>query len=141
MECTMKISSVKEAVAKDEDGAVLPIDGKDGEPYLAHDGSPATMTIVGLESKRMRDITDKQQRRALRRQVAKITPEMLREERIEKAAAAVIAWHGWEGDDGTELACTPENVAALLGAAEHIMEQVEAGVRRHASFFTKPSVT
>lgn len=135
----MKLSELKAAVATDEEGVVVPIEGKDGEAYTADDGSPCTMTVVGMESKRLRSVGDRQTRRVLRNQVTKPTPEMLRSDRVEKAAAAVIAWHGWEDDHGADIPCSPENVAALLDEADHVLEQVEAAVRRHASFTKPPS--
>jgi hypothetical protein len=137
----MKISALKEAVAQDEEGAVLPVEGKDGEPYTAADGTPCTITVVGSESKRMRAAVDRQTRRVLRNQRTKMDPDALRTNRIELAAAAVVAWHGFEDEAGTDVPCTPENVTEVLGAADHVLEQVEAGVRRHASFFAKSSAS
>lgn len=137
----MKLSTLKQAVAQDEEGAVITIEGKDGEEYTAADGSPMTITVVGSESKRIRAVVDRQTKRVFRQQRRQVTPELLRANRIELAAAAVTAWHGVEDDDGNAIPCTPENVAEVLNAADHVLEQVEAGVRRHASFFSNSSAS
>ena len=137
----MKISTLKTKVAESEKGAIVPIEGQDGEAYTAADGSPATITLLGSESKKLRAVSDKQTRRVLRDQRTKMTPEELRANRIELATAAVIDWHGFEDDAGNPIPCTAENVAEVLAAAPHVLEQVESGVRRHASFFSASSPT
>lgn len=137
----MKLSELKVAVAKDEEGVVVPIVGKDGEEYTALDGSPVTITVVGAEAKRIRDARTVQTKRVLRQQRTRLDVEDLRTNRIELAAAGVIAWHGWEDDNDQPIACTPENVKAVLAAAEHVLDQVEQGIQRHAAFFGPSSTS
>lgn len=131
----MDIAELQREVAQDEEGATVPIHDKRGEPYLAADGSPLTITVCGPDAKRVLAAVDAQTRRILKQRRAEPTPEEIRQRRIETAAAAVIDWHGWEAD-GRPLPCTPENARAVL-SAPHVLAQVEAAVNAHASFFAK----
>lgn len=134
----MNIGEVKALVDKDNEGAVVTIYQKSGEPYVGLDGNPSTITVVGSESKRYRDAKHAQYRRMQKRVRSgrsEATPEELERDNVDLTAAAVIAFSGWE-DDGKPLAFTPENVKLLL-SFEHILEQVQAGIHRHASFFAE----
>lgn len=132
----MDIQQVAAAVAQDEEGVVVPINGRDDEPYLAADGSPATITVLGSESKKLRQVRDGQFKRLLKHR-GKLEAKDIRENRIELAAAAVVSWSGWTAN-GAPFECTPGNVKALL-EHEHILTQVEEGINRHADFFAKSS--
>lgn len=127
----MDTTKIAEEVAHDEIGYPLPIDQKDGDPYLASDDSPATITITGSDAKKYVHTKGVIQKRYLR--AAKLDPADILQNRIDQAAAAVLDWHGWEAN-GQPIECTPANVKALL-SANHILEQVEAGIVAHARFF------
>lgn len=132
----MDISKVHELVAQDDEGVVVTIYQRNGDPYLAADGSEATMTVLGSESKAYRAAERRQQRRLFKRmrvRSADVTPEETEAEAIELASSAVIGWHGWESN-GKPLDCKPEHVKALLGV-KHIFEQVNAAIQGHASLF------
>jgi hypothetical protein len=128
----MDITKIKEEIARDEEGRTFTPYDKEGNPYLGADGNPATITVVGSDSKRVRAVKDAQTRRLLRRQRTRLEPSDLRANRIEIAAAAVIAWTGWEAND-KPWPCTPENVAALL-EADHILVQTEEEIDRPRNF-------
>jgi len=132
------LNEIKQMVAREDEGVAIPIYQKDGDPYLGADGEQATITVVGSESKRYRDAKHAQYRRMSKRVRSgrsDINPEDIERDAIELAAAAVTGFSGWE--DGTKpLPYTPENVRLLL-SFDHIFEQVQAGVQRHASFFGK----
>lgn len=128
----MDLSKINEEIARDEQGLVVVIYGKDEEPYLAADGSEATITVLGADSKQVRAVRDRQTRRYLKNSGQKRTPEDLRRNRIEAAAAAVTAWHGWESD-GQPMPCAPDNVRLLL-RADHILVQVEEAIARPRNF-------
>jgi len=134
----MDISKIQAEVAKDETGVVVPINQKSGDPYLAANGTPATVTVVGSESKKYRAARDSISRKMLRGRRTRLEPADLTNNRVEMAAAAVTDWHGWEAG-GKPAPCTPENVKALLMAADHILEQVESGISEHADFFANSS--
>lgn len=134
----MDINKIQVEVAKDENGVVVPINQKNGEPYVGADGKPATVTVVGSESKRYRAARDAISRKMLRGRRSRLEPEDLMRNRVDMAAAGVIDWSGWESN-GKPAPCTPENVKALLLAADHILEQVESGISEHADFFANSS--
>lgn len=135
----MDISKIKDEVAKDEEGATVTVYQKNGDPYLAADGTtPCTFTVVGDESKRVRQAKDRQTKRVLRDRQREIEPGDLRTNRIELAAAGLIDWSGWESD-GQPVPCTADNAKTLLGSADHLLEQAEEAIRRHARFFVERS--
>jgi hypothetical protein len=134
----MDVTKLAEEVAKDEEGAVVPIFKKDGTPYLAADGTTqVTITVRGSESRAYAAAQASIQRRMLAMRRAKLEPEDLLRNRIDLAASAVIDWSGWESN-GAPYPATPENARVVL-AAIHILEQVEAGITGHADFFAKRS--
>ena len=47
----MNIQELDQIMAQDEEGAVIPIYQKNGEPYLALDETQSTITVVGTESR------------------------------------------------------------------------------------------
>jgi len=133
----MDISKIDTERAQDEEGVEVKITAKNGEPDLASDGTQTTITVVGVESDRYRKAVDRQTRKLLRNRRNQPEPADIRADRIELAAAAVIAWHGFE-DNGKEVPCTLENVRAVL-RAQYILEQVETGIQGHADFFVQSS--
>lgn len=135
----MDIGKIKELVELDEEGAVVPITGKDDEPYLAADGTPCTITVLGSESKRVKAAQMAIQRRRVKpgRRGFSFTPEEAELARIEQAAAAVIDWHGWEDGNGKPVPCIPENIKELL-SIQHILVQVELGIGNHSFFIERP---
>lgn len=131
-------SKIADEIAQDEQAVDIPIDDKAGNPYLGPDDTtPLTISVLGSDAKAVRHTKEQQTRRLLRQTRKKYTPQDLYNDRIETAAAAVTGWSGWTLN-GEPWPCTPENVRALF-ATEHILEQVEDAVKRHASFFTTSS--
>ena len=133
----MDMKQLAEIVAQDEEPVVVPVHQKNGEPYLALDGTPSTITVVGTESKRYMAAEDAHRKRLfgmMRKSGGQtLDPKVSRWEDVRLLSAAVIDWHGW--DDGKkELPCTPEAVQELL-RFRHIFDQVKAGVEGHADFF------
>jgi hypothetical protein len=128
------ITEIDEQVAQDEESVAIPIYQKNGDPYLARDGSPSTISVTGTDAKRYVAMVTTIQRRMLRRRQTKMEPADLLKNRIDLASAGVTGWHGWESGD-QDFPPTPENITALLGKA-HILVQVERGIEGHADFFT-----
>jgi hypothetical protein len=132
----MDIEGLKKVVEQDDEGVTVTIFQRNGDPYLAADGSEATVTVVGSESKRYRDAERRQQRRLFKRarvRGAEITPEETEREAIEVASAAIIEWHGWEAD-GKPVPCENPHLTSFL-KVKHIFEQVNAAIQGHAAFF------
>ena len=127
-----------EVIAEDEQPAVVTIYQPDGEPYRAADGSEATMSLLGSESKKVRQAQDRALRRLIRqRSRGQNEVEEARQNRIEVATAALVAWHGWE-IGGKPAVLTAENAAKVF-RVQHILQQVEEVVSGHARFFKSNS--
>ena len=124
-------------IAQDETGAAVPITDQTGEPLLAADGSPATVTVLGRESKRVRAAVSANTSRMLRGRKAKLDAADIRANRVAVAIAAVTGWHGFEVD-GADAPCTEDNLRAFF-RAEYTLEQVESAISGHADFFTTSS--
>jgi hypothetical protein len=124
------IKQVQASVAKHDTPVAIEILDAQGEKYLALDGTPATISVVGSQSERARRWEDAERERLWKGAVRDHDARNL-----DSVCTAVVDWHGW--DDGKkDLPCTPENVRALLGAPEarHILRQVENGINNHALF-------
>lgn len=135
----MDITKIAEVAAQAEKGAVVQILQADGEtPYRDEvTGNPSTMTIVGAESPRYKAAHNAILRKLMRLKKSENTPELIGDNRIDQAAAAVVDWSGWTSGN-VAAPCTPENVKAVL-KLDHILEQVEEAIRGHARFFTSSS--
>jgi hypothetical protein len=137
----MKIKGLEKLREQSDEGITRTIFRPDGEPYLAADGTEATMTVVGSESKRYRDAKLAQQRRLMKRArtgARDLTPEELEENVLKQAAAAVIGWHGWEDDKGECHPCEEKYLVQVL-AYDHIFDQVQSMIQGHAAFFANDS--
>lgn len=132
----MDIRKIHEGVKRDEEGVPVTILDPMDQPYPAPDGTECTITVLGSESKRVRNASIEIARRRTRPgRRYQFTPEDAMEFRIELAAAAVVDWHGWEAN-GEPWPCEPENVRELLGV-RHILVQVETAIQNHAFFTAK----
>jgi hypothetical protein len=132
-------SKIDEVIAQDEQEVTVTIYQPSGEPYVAADGkTECTVTVIGRESKAYRRAKDVQQKRMLNGgRGAKLEPEDLRANRVALAVGAMRKWSGWEMDGGpAEL--NRENAQRLL-RADHILEQVEDAIDKHAVFFARAS--
>jgi len=139
----MELQKIKALVEQDNEPVKVEIYQPNGDPYL---GGPDGKTIsffevLGSESKVYKEARRAQQRRIFKRARAgggaTMTPEESERDAIELAASAVTGWGAWEAN-GEPLPLTPENVRAML-SVDHIFDQVNAGIQRHASFFERAS--
>lgn len=133
----MDVKALDAELQQDETIADIVIYKKDGSPYLAADGTPSTVGVTGTDADAYRKEKHAIQRELLSSRRTKLDPEDLTRNRIRQAAAGVKRWHGWEDDD-EELKCERNNVRAVC-KIEHILEQIEAGIAGHASFFSSNS--
>jgi hypothetical protein len=127
--------------------------GEDGEhpAILAADGSPATLTLLGMDSPQARRIQYRTraafQSRVLARAHAAqkadgITPDDIAEQAeadLDLLVALTVDWHGFEDDDDQPIPCTPAAVRALYAASPIILEQALAFVQDRRRFFGPPS--
>jgi hypothetical protein len=143
----VKIANLQTLVANADTPAVITIYHPSGDPYRGADGKPATITVVGAESKRAIAARFDYVRRLRDERASKDPSEAERRDfsmeetqanRIENAAALVVDWSGWEDNEDRPVEPTLENIKMVLGTAEHILAQVEVGINRHGagSFFT-----
>lgn len=135
----MDIDGISAIVAESEKPAKRTINKPNGEPYRGADGTESTVGALGSESKAYKEARDKITRRALRRRQQQLTPEDLKQNRIDLAAAAMTEefWAGWESGKAP-LPFSIENARKLI-AAEHILIQVEELITEHADFFSAKS--
>lgn len=136
----MDLKGLEKIAEQANEGVTITIYQPDGEPYRGLDGEPATVTVVGSESKRMKQARRAQQRRMIQRarmNVGSLSPEDSEREALLQVAAGVIAWTGW--DDGKkDLPCETEFLVSVL-EHDHIFEQVNGAIQGHAAFFAKGS--
>ena len=105
-----------------------------GEP-LFDGGEPVTITLLGSESRAMRDKVRELERRKLDGE--EITPEL---EGAEKLAALIVGWKGIGLGSDDDLPYSPEN-ARRLAENEHamwIVEQIAPFVSARRNFFMAP---
>jgi hypothetical protein len=126
----MDLSTLQKIAEQDEEVVDVVIRDRSNQPYLAKDGSKATIGVFGSES-----ATYKKRRLDADRKAAR-SGEILSTLEIRRlnAACGIARWHGWEAG-GEPLACNLENVAKVL-AFDHILYQVEGGIARRDGGFS-----
>ena len=129
----MDLKKLEKVVAADDEGVVVTIYQKDGEAYLAMDGTESTMTVVGSESKLYKAAKRRATDRLLKGRKVKMSSADVEKNAVAMASSAVIDWHGWDSDK-KELPCTQDNVRLVLGMADHILDQVQEAITSHADF-------
>lgn len=133
------LQQAQEQIEAQETPVAIPIFKPNGEPYEAPDGTQCTISVLGSESKKARQADDINARRILQAQRRRLEPADIRRNQLEKAAALVTDFHGWE-ENGAPLEFNKDNVRKLL-AFDHILDQVQRGINAHADFFTTASQT
>ena len=137
----MRIAGLEKVREQADEGVTITIYQPDGEPYLASDGSEATFTLAGSESKQYRDAKLAHQRRLMKRArtgARDMTPEELQRDVLKQAASAFLSWHGWEDDKGADMPCEEKHILEVI-QYDHIFEQAQACIAGHAGFFAKDS--
>jgi hypothetical protein len=134
------LAAAAPVAALEDQGTTVELTGADGEPLTFGDGQPVTMTIAGTYSARYRKAERAEADRMLKRKKKTVTPEEAEERMVSLAAACVIDWAGIYSS-GEPLACTPDNVKAVLKAAPWIYGQVLEAMQDHARFFSTASTT
>jgi hypothetical protein len=129
----MDITDAQAQAAQEDQGQTIEIRTAAGEPEL-HDGTPVTITVVGLYSDTYRRIYDRQREQIFKRGRRALTGEALRRQQIELVAACIRDWHGFT-NGGLPFPYTKDNAVALLNAVPWIREQVEEAMGDHAGFF------
>lgn len=138
------LDQIRANVAASETAVTVTIYQPDGEPYEApestkEDPVPATIDVLGSESKAYEREEKAIQRRNIRSKKPVLDAADLHRNRLDQAAACITAWHGWT-NAGAALECDAENKRVLL-SHKHILQQVEAGIHGHADFSRSSSET
>lgn len=125
---------------------------KPTEPLLGADGTPATITLLGIDSKVARRhqhrLDAARESKVYEKAFNKATDELMdlgnvvTEDDIEARdavaldllVALTVAWSGFEAG-GEPFPCTPENVRQLYEECAPIRAQADAFVRDRARFF------
>jgi hypothetical protein len=126
--------------AAENDAVTVPLRDRSGEPYVRHDGSPVTIAVLGEFSTAVRAAQDANMRRLMRQRGAQLEPDLVTENRVHVALAALVGWN-LEDADGAAVLFTPANVKAVFALAPWILDQVDEAARRHASFFGTSSAS
>lgn len=147
----LDIAKLEQARRDHETPARLEILDADGEPYAVAEGEePPHIMILGMDSESVREATRLVfSRLAAEAQASGVEDEdalegiVLREyltrksERITKAVAGCVGWGGFY-EDGEDMEFTEENLRRVL-SFDHILGQVERGMRAHKDFLNGPS--
>ena len=130
----MDVSKIDEEIAHDEDSVAIPINKKNGDPYVGANGEDATISVTGVDAKKYKKVRDRIQKKNLNRSGKMETAELMKN-RVDLAVAGSTGWSGWEAN-GASWEFNDENLRTLI-SKEHILEQVERGIKNHADFFAK----
>lgn len=135
-----EFSKYAQEKAHDDEPVELPINNREGEPYIGS-GGPAYLLVVGEFSKLYRDATKAITNKVLKQ--AKRGHDMdadeIEQRALERIAAGVVGWGNIEDANGVVAQFSREGVLNLFKAAPWIAKQAEDGIQRHASFFAKRS--
>lgn len=129
------LSAARQIVAREEEGADLPIKGADGKPLFYLDGTeqkPVTVGVIGSYSSTFRKLMTERTQLA-KRLGREPTPEEERAADLDLIASCVTRWAGFFDGD-TPLPCTKANVLDAL-TIPWIEVQIDRGAVTHDRFF------
>ena len=118
--------------AKADDGVAMPVKDFDEEVIPG-----ATITLLGMDSKKGRELQRKKQQamldRAVKgRNVQKLDAEKLAAESIDDMVQLTKAWT--LSDSKGPMECTPENVRKVYSEVPHVFDQARNFVNDRANF-------
>lgn len=104
------------------------------QPATAHDGTPMTITVVGMDSPEFLS----HQRRAVNKRLAKgtrskITAEQIEAEATETLAACIKGWTGFYLK-GEVVEYSPKKALELMRSLPHLRRQVDEFIGDTANF-------
>lgn len=128
-----------------EGGTVLPLDNPfTNEPLVDSDGKAVTITLLGLDSAKIRGIArklnDKRMTDIRRGRNTEYDSEIVDAEKAQLYAAATVAWEGIKLD-GAVLECNEKNARRLYGDPRFpwLVEQIDRAIADRQRFFKKAS--
>ena len=114
------------------EGAVMPVNGPDGQPVTQEDGSPVTLTLLGDDSDalvRFDRITTNEHLRGSKA----LTAELAEAKQISRLARACVGWSGVVLD-GKPFPHSEENAKALFKRFRWLRQQVQMFTADRANF-------
>jgi len=139
----MDLSTLDSKAAAEAGTVIEIISPATGEP-LMDDGKPVTITILGIDSAKLRGIskklTDRRFTDIRRGKNADFDSDVADAERFKLYAAATIAWEGI-GLDGAVLECNERNAQKLYSDARFpwLVEQIDKAIADRQRFFKTAS--
>ena len=134
----LNLSWLQAEAASEDTPVEIPLHDRDGEPYVNAAGKPITASVLGEYSAPVRRQIEQNQKALGKLRRPQLTPEMHTANRHKVATAGLSAW-GMEDADGQPIPTTLQAVAQVCETAPWILDQLEDGMRRHASFFKSTS--
>lgn len=107
-----------------------------GELLLDKNKNVVTIYLLGSDSTQMRNAMSARAKKQMnsKKQAQITTIDEAEKTSAELIAAVVVSWSGIE-ENGTELACTPENVIHILTKYSWLRLQVDQFVSDRSNFF------
>ena len=132
------LSTLASEAAAENDAVTVPLLNRNRDPYLLPGGAPVTIAVLGEFSAPVRQAQDRSLRRLSKRRTMEMTPELVLENRLAIAGAALTAWT-LDDADHRPIPPTAENLRAVCTLAPWILDQIEEAMRTHARFFETSS--
>lgn len=106
-----------------------------GAVLTQEDGSPITITLLGMDSKVMRRLVLEQQRQTLKARQKGEIPDLdqAQQDAIDLFVAATVKWSGIVLG-GITLECTPANARRLYIQSPRLREQIDLFLGNSANF-------
>jgi len=136
----LNIKQQQDLASKEDEGTDVHIHGVDERPlFYEKDGveTPVTITVVGTNSQRFRQIESRQRRRRLKPK--DLTGEKVHEDAIEKVAFCTLRWEGVIDEHDNVIRCDFENAVMLYSALPHVYSQLLEAMGDHERFFGSSS--
>jgi len=136
----LDITKAAEAAKVEDEGQVVHVRDRDGEPLYTDEQQPVTITVAGTYSGKYRQAANRQRDRLVKMRRAKLSGELIEQQQLELMAACVLDWHGFTVD-GKPVPCNVENAKQLLASVPWVREQVEEAMNDHEGFSRSSSPT
>jgi hypothetical protein len=135
----LKDLEVVDTVTASESGASLVLKKLDGSPLRNSKGEEMTLTLLGPDSRKYRELQRAQVKKRLNRSKAKrqdIEADMEEAEAdaIDLMVGCTVAWGGFCDDEGNIVAHTPQNIRSIYASYPIIRDQVDAFITERANF-------
>ena len=139
----LNIGEQQALAGKEDDGTEVHILGLDDMPLYFKDNDdeekPVTITVVGTNSAKFREIEDRQRKRRIKPK--DLTGMRLHRDAIEKVSFCTLTWQGVFKDDGSVMLCNFDNARTLYQDLPSVYQQVVEAMADAENFFGSGSTT